>query len=401
MNIESISSVLQQVRLPSYLDTRSVIAVSRASSTLFELVSCLINFRFFFPQSRDNKLPIKYQPKRLSSVIPNMITQSLEAWVLSFPPTITHLRIRIKEEGYSNCRFFHKLPQSLKALSIINWVLCEALYFEELPIGLRRLTIDTGCIDNNALDCLPPNLTHFNISTDSCIKLPNNLPSSLTHLHLYIPYQDSNYDYIPPKVTHLFLSEAESVDHLPPSITHLLLMYCVCTYQYLPSSITQLAIWGLRGDLDYLPQSLKYLHVQVSKARFNVDYLPPSITHLELEYLFNEAIDNLPPNLTHLTLGEAFSRYVDHLPSTLKVLKFGRMFNKHIDNLPPSLKHLTLGGHFSKPIDHLPLSLTSLVVGEAFTSPLDHLPKSLQRLDLSRSHYYKTKPAIVLEYWQT
>lgn len=398
ITFEDISITLQQLHLEVYVGNSSIGNLALLSRSTFQLFKNYINNYCSFTFDIWDKLEFNcenYTPKKIGCNNWNNHSE-FQKWFARLPSHITHLHVGnhfnmhndnlgsyyyidgwhtfneplstlpttlqvLRICGSSFNRSLDNLPRNLQRLTIVSTSFKQqvdnlpttlkyfCLYTEKelaafsvdhLPQGLRQFMFSIPTVKPTAIDNLPPQLTHLEIS--SFVSHCHNLPLSLTHL--ITCYKE--VDYLPPSLTHLTLTylPADSADNLPTTLTHLSLHFHCCNIDHLPSSLTHLKLAFAPPNIDYLPHSLRYLSISEGYINYNIcDHLPPYLTHLHLGGEFNAPVDNLPPCLTHLSLGDYFNQPIDHLPASLLSLKLGYGFTHTVDNLPQSLRYLCLG----------------------------------------------------------
>lgn len=194
------------------------------------------------------------------------------------------------------------LPEGLISLKIHCFMSWELKNTEVLPRTLEKLDLlNLKIVDSQTLKHLPPGLRSLNQTinwNNNDLKLIEHLPSTLTELGYFIPYDHRKLDFtLPPNLTSLNLTQQRELN--PEWL-----------FNTLPSSLTQLSL----GNLEYtealalaLPSGLKHLHL----GRYNTKMqkapiLPSRLTTFRYPRPITKVSDfvsSLPSTLTSLTVG--------------------------------------------------------------------------------------------------
>lgn len=257
-----------------------------------------------------------------------------------------------------------------------------------LPASLTQLHL--GHSFDYPVDHLPPSITHL-ILGNSFNQAIDYLPPGLVHLKLGYKFKQ-RADNLPETLTHLTFGKARmtfSLDNLPPSLIFLKIGLNCPPLDHLPLTLQHLELYGnFYQHLDYLPPALTHLIFHKNTHALPMHYLPTSITHLTVGSVFNSQLHRLPPSITHLSFGSYHSgpadgTMIDYLPPAVTHLHILGNFNENVDYLPMSITHLTFPDSFNQPVDNLPASVLEILFRAQFDQPVDNLPNSVTRITFS------------------
>lgn len=309
--LEDLSTILQQLRIDSYLHQSAIKNLSKTSKQCLEMLKPHITTYYCYQPHPDMKPPQVYKFKTM---------------LIGKRGLCNNFGI----QAYFNCVYSHTTS--------LVFVDCYPRDFYYLPQHLTHLRASAHFSSTDSLEILPPQLTHLHLE---------HIGYWSTQFHSNVQLK---LDHLPPTLTHLKLVDFGPImglDHLPCTLTHLLLAP------------------NFNSAVDHLPSKLTHL-ILGHYFNFNIDYLPQNLKRLTLGNKFDKNIDHLPPTLTHLYLGISFSKPIDNLPSTLRILLFPEYsqypahqscFNNDIYYLPPSIKILRLPSTFTRSVEYLPSTL--------------------------------------------
>jgi hypothetical protein len=253
--------VLQQVDLHEYLDTQSLVALSRASASCLSIVRDHIEkccTFIFSPSMQDDMKPVAMVMYSKAQVF------SMENYHPRYVPT--------------SITFLKKAP-----------------YITPLPSSLTHITFDNYF--NGTLEHLPPSITF--------IKAGDSFDSDICYLPklkylIFGKFFDKPVSNLPPTLVHLTINSIafdQSVSRLPSSLTHL-----------------SIASAAFNNRVSRLPGTLTHLFIACGVFRRPVNNLPPSLTHLSIRSrLFNHPVNNLPSTLLYFSIrGDGFCQSLSY-----------------------------------------------------------------------------------------
>lgn len=307
----------------------------------------------------------------------------------NLPKNIIHLEF--------GCRFNKKI--SLQSLNKLE-TLCIGMNFRQkvkLPNSIKHLEWDC----NIELPKLPTTLTQLELGFDFNKKLPNPLPSELTHLTLGLQFEHF-IESFPDKLTYLTVASTKSkISELPCGL-QILEWLSESNIPKLPNALIELKTGHYFNEKIELQPLNNLRHLEFGhRFNQNVDDLSHNITHLEFGCMFNQKLSFLPNKLTKLVLGDSYNKKIPPIPDTLIHLEFGKNYNQklpllspaleilifgddydhYIPIFPPKLKVLIFGKRFNQEINCSALSdLTMLAFGQCFNSKSIRLPNNLKEL---------------------
>jgi hypothetical protein len=279
------------------------------------------------------------------------------------PETITHIFL-----GYEFNQSVDSLPKNLEYIKLGSKFNKSV---DLLPINLKYIIF--GNTFNSPIDNLPFNL--IGIKLYHYFNCPiKNLPSSIRYLHYSLHF--SIPIFFPKNLEQLILPDNynEIVDNLPDTITHLHLG------NIFDKKITK------------LPNCLKYI---IFSNNYNNDILclnsiKHTLQYVELGLNYNLLIHNVFTNILELVVNINYTHHYNYLPKQLKRLSVNLTNNNNIFNIMylTDLNYLKIDNYSNNVIllNRLPLNLKILLLNSRNAICNIDLPLELEYLKITSNH---------------